>query len=267
MSGTIRRWADLKTIDFGREADARIALLPVAAVEQHGPHLPLGTDAYILEAVLKRLAASPPKEAEVLLLPMQSVGDSTEHNNFPGSLSQDAETLIASWMSIGEAVAESGIRTLAIVNSHGGQPQIVDIVAQRLRAEFQMLVGRINTFLLGVPDGLFSEDELAFGLHGGEVETSMMLSIAPELVDRSAAKNFSSLGVELAKHNKTLRAEGGAAFAWQAQDLNAEGATGNAAAADAKRGALALDHIAARLAEALDELAGFDLSHLREGPQ
>jgi creatinine amidohydrolase len=153
------------------------------------------------------------------------------------------------------------------VNSHGGQPQIVDIVAQRLRAEFQILVGRINTFLLGVPEGLFSEDELSFGWHGGEVETSMMLSIAPELVDMSSAKKFSSLAAHLAKHNKSLRAEGGAAFAWQAQDLNAEGVTGNAAAADAERGAAALDHIATQLGRALDELAGFDWSQLRDGPQ
>ena len=94
-----------------------------------------------------------------------------------------------------------------------------------------------------------------------------MLSIAPELVDMSAAKNFSSLAAHLAEHNKVLRAEGGAGFAWQAQDLNSEGVTGNAAAADAKRGALALDHIAAQLGQALDELAGFDGSHLREGPQ
>ncbi len=264
MSGTVRRWADLKTSDFGSDAHKRVALLPVAAIEQHGPHLPLGTDAYILEAVLKRLAETPPRSAEVLLLPMQSIGDSTEHMDFPGSLSQDAETLIASWMAIGQAVAESGLAKLAIVNSHGGQPQIVDIVAQRLRAEFQMLVGRINTFLLGFPDGIFSGDELSFGLHGGEVETSMMLSIAPELVDMNAAKNFASLGAAMAKDNKTLQAEGGAAIAWQAQDLNAQGVTGNAAAADAKRGAEALDHIAARLSEALDELAGFDKSLLRE---
>ena len=267
MSGKVQSWADLKTTDFGGDSDSRIALLPVAAVEQHGPHLPLGTDAYILEAVLARLSNSPPTGAEVLILPMQSIGDSTEHTDFPGTLSQGAETLIASWVSIGEVVNKNGIRKLAIVNSHGGQPQIVDIVAQRLRAEFQMLVGRINSFLLGVPEGLFSEDELAFGFHGGEVETSMMLAIVPELVDMSAAKNFPSLGARLAEKNKTLRAEGGAAFAWQAQDLNAQGVTGNAGAADATRGAKMLDHIAAQLGFALDELSNFDWSDLREGPQ
>jgi len=267
VSGKVQRWTDLKTSDFGSDSDPRIALLPVAAVEQHGPHLPLGTDSYILEAILTRLGNSPPEKADILVLPMQMIGDSTEHGDFLGTLSQDPETLIANWFSIGEAVNESGIRKLTIVNSHGGQPQIVDIVAQRLRAEFQMLALRINTFLLGAPEGLFSEDELAFGFHGGEVETSMMLSLAPELVEMSAAKNFPNLGAQLAKNNKSLRAEGGAAFAWQAQDLNAEGATGNAADADAKRGAVMLDYLAAELRTALDELAGFDLSLLREGPK
>jgi creatinine amidohydrolase len=267
VSGKVQRWVDLKTTDFGGNSGSCIALLPVAAVEQHGPHLPLGTDSYILEAVLARLGKSPPGKAEVLVLPLQSIGDSTEHGDFPGTLSQEAETLIASWVSISEAVAETGIRKLAIVNSHGGQLQIVDIVAQRLRAEFHMLVGRINTFLLGVPEGLFSSDELAFGYHGGEVETSMMLAIAPELVDMSAAEKFSSTDAQLAKDNKSLRAEGGAAFAWQAQDLNAAGVTGNAVSADAKRGTVMLDHIAAKLGSVLDDLAAFNLSDLREGPQ
>jgi len=267
VSGKVQLWANLKTTDFGRDSDPRIALLPVAAVEQHGPHLPLGTDSYILEAVIERLGNAPPEKADILVLPMQMIGDSTEHGDFPGTLSHDAETLIANWIAIGEAVAEAGIRKLAIVNSHGGQPQIVDIVAQRLRAEFQMLALRINTFALGVPEGLFSEDELAFGFHGGEVETSLMLSIAPALVEMSAAKNFSNLGTQIAKDNKILRAEGAAAFAWQAQDLNPQGATGNAESADAKRGALMLDHLSSKLRLALDELANFDMTNLREGPK
>lgn len=267
MSSKVQRWADLKTTDFRGNSGSRIALLPVAAVEQHGPHLPLGTDSYILEAVLARLAKLPLVKAEVLVLPLQSIGDSIEHNDFPGTLSQDAEALIANWMSISEAVAKSGIHKLAIVNSHGGQPQIVDIVAQRLRAEFHMLVGRINTFLLGVPEGVFSSDELAYGYHGGEVETSMMLAIAPELVDMSVAENFSSTAEQLAKDNQSLRAEGGTAFAWQAQDLNAAGVTGNAANADAKRGAVMLDHIATKISLTLDDLAAFNLSDLREGLQ
>jgi creatinine amidohydrolase len=266
MSGKIVRWAELKTTDFGRDGDNRVALLPVAAIEQHGPHLPLGTDTFIVEAMVARLEGKLSGGTEVVLLPTQSIGDSTEHADFPGTLTQDAESLIEAWFAIGEAVSDSGIRKLVILNAHGGQPQIVDIVAKQLRAGCDMLVGRINTFLLGVPDGLFSADELAFGFHGGELETSMMLSIAPQLVDMDAAKNFPNFAVKLTEEFKALRAEGPAAIGWQAQDLNRQGAMGNAAAADPERGGKLLDYLSTRVAEALDDMAKFSLTHLREGP-
>ena len=246
-----RPWAELKTTDFKGGAPTRIALLPVAATEQHGPHLPLGTDAYILEAILARLDV----RADVLLLPMQTIGDSLEHCDFPGTLSQRAETLIASWITLGEAVAKAGIQKLALVNSHGGQPQIVDIVAKRLRAERKMAVARINTVLLGVPRGIYSDDELAYGFHGGEVETSMMLAARPDLVDMTTAAAFSNRASGMARQYQTLRAEGPAALAWQAQDLNPAGVTGNAAMADAARGEKTLAHIAGRVSEALADLA------------
>jgi len=265
MSGKVRRWAELKTTDFAKRADARIAILPVAAVEQHGPHLPLGTDSFILEAILTRLEGIWAGKSDILVLPLQMIGDSTEHTDFPGTLSLDAETLIESWTAIGEAVADAGIRKLAIVNSHGGQPQIVDIAAQRLRAEREMLVARINTFLLGVPEGLFPADELAYGYHGGEMETSMMLSIAPHLVEMERAKNFTNSAKQMARTNRILRAEGAAGIAWQAQDLNPEGVMGNAKAADAKRGDALLDHLAAHLADALEDMAKFRLTNLRGG--
>ena len=273
MSGKLKYWTKMKTTDFaGVVPESCVALLPVGAVEQHGPHLPLGTDGFILDAVIQRLAAAPKAseasaDSDLLVLPTQMVGDSVEHADFPGTLSLRAENLIEAWTSLGSAVAAVGVRKLAIVNSHGGQRQIVDIVAQRLRAEHTMLVGRIHTFLLGVPVGLFDADELAFAFHGGAVETSMMLAIAPDLVDMKAAKNFPNLAVRLAEKTRVLQAEGGAGFAWQAQDLNPDGVTGNAASADAGRGAAMLDHIAHRLSEALAEMAAFPLSDLRDGPR
>lgn len=266
MSGRIVRWAELKTTDFGRDGDNRIALLPVAAIEQHGPHLPLGTDSFIVEAIVARLEGKLSDGTEIVLLPTQCIGDSTEHADFPGTLAQDAESLIENWFAIGEAVSDAGIQKLAILNAHGGQPQIVDIAAKQLRAGCDMLVGRINTFLLGVPEGLFSTDELAFGFHGGELETSIMLSIAPQLVDMNEAKKFKNCAAKMTEEFKVLRAEGPAAIGWQAQDLNGHGAMGNAAAADPERGAKLLDYLSTRVADALDDMAKFSLDHLREGP-
>jgi creatinine amidohydrolase len=255
MSSGLRIWSELKTTDFAVSSERSIALLPVAAVEQHGPHLPLGTDGFILQAVLKRLSSP----ADLLQLPVQQVGDSLEHRDFRGTLLQSAEMLISSWLALGHAAADAGIRRFAIVNSHGGQKQLVDIVAKRLRAERGLLVGRFNTFLLGLPDGLFAADELTFGYHGGEVETSMMLAIAPGLVDMKAAKNFPNLATRITASGRLPFVDGDVGFAWQAQDLNPEGATGNAAAADAERGHAVLDHMAGRLGDALSALADLAL--------
>jgi creatinine amidohydrolase len=266
MSGTIRRWAELKTTDFGGRADARIAILPVGAVEQHGPHLPLGTDGYAVEAIVARLGDKLDAKVEILVLPTQWIGESTEHTDFPGTLTHDAENLIDSWFAIGDAVADTGIRKLAIINMHGGQPQIVDLVAKRLRSECDMLVARVNPFLFDFPEGLFPANELAFGFHGGEVETSLMLAIAPELVDMEAAKNFPNFAAKMAEKYQILRAEGPAAIGWQSQDLNAQGVMGNAAAADAERGAVLLDYLASRVGETLNDMAKFPLKDLRDGP-
>lgn len=274
MAAGLSYWAELKTSDFAAgDPERRIALLPVGAVEQHGPHLPLGTDSYIAEAIVralpKHLDDPDARDAapEILVLPTQTLGDSLEHRDFPGTLPQTPETLIAGWTRLGHAVAAAGLGKLAILNTHGGQPQVVDIVAQRLRADLGMLVGRINSFRLGVPDGLFPADELAYGYHGGSVETSLMLAIAPELVDMTEALGFDNAAARLAAQNRVFAAEGGAGFAWQAQDLNPAGVTGDAADADAERGAAVLDHLARRVAGALAEMAAFPLSALAEGPR
>ncbi|MEQ8604711.1 MAG: creatininase family protein [Marivibrio sp.] len=268
MSDAVARWADLKTTDFPISDPARtIALLPVGAVEQHGPHLPLGTDSLILEAVIERMAAAhPPAGARLLVLPLQQVGDSLEHGDFPGTLTHDAETLIAAWTALCEKAVDAGARKIAIVNSHGGQPQIVDIVAQRLRARRRVLAARINSYRFKAPEGLFATDELAFGYHGGEMETSLMLAIRPDLVAMDKAADFDTLARRMARTNARFHAEGAAGFAWAAQDLNEAGAMGNAADADAGRGAATLDHMARALSDALQEVAAFPLDALKAGP-
>jgi creatinine amidohydrolase len=165
-------WAHLTTTDFDRiDPERTVALLPVGAVEQHGPHLPLATDTLIADGIVARALPQVPPDVTVLVLPTQAIGDSLEHSDFAGTLSHQAETLIASWLEIGLSVDDAGVDKLMIFNAHGGQPQIVDIVAQRLRADVGMLVGRASYFAFGCPDGLIEADELAFGIHGGELET------------------------------------------------------------------------------------------------
>ena len=258
-------WADLATTDFDSlDPEAVIALLPVGATEQHGPHLPLGTDTEINHGIVARALAEVPDDVTLLVLPTLPVGDSGEHGDFPGTLSLPAELLIGLWTEIGASVARAGLRKLVIFNSHGGQTQVVDIVAQRLRKDFGMLVVRATYFHFGTPDGIFGAEELAHGIHGGAVETSMMLDLRPELVRKEAAANFRPLSLDMKGDYEILRPEGPAGFAWASQDLHPSGAAGDASQADHKKGQQLLDHAAERLVAVLRDLRRAPLSLLRE---
>lgn len=258
-------WQSMTTEDFaGLDPESAIALLPVGAVEQHGPHLPLATDALIAEGLARRVLGDLPDTATVLVLPGQSLGDSGEHGAFPGTLDLEPETLILAWSEIGRAVHRAGLRKLAILNSHGGQPQVVDIVAQRLRRELGMLVVKVNTFRLGLPEGLFDQDEMRFGIHAGAIETSVMLHLHPELVRRDKLADFRSLSADMEGDYELLGPGRTASFAWAAQDLNPAGACGDAREASAEKGRILFDHWAQAIARILDETARFPLSRLRD---
>jgi creatinine amidohydrolase len=254
-------WHDLTTAQLQDvEPERTIAMLPVSAIEQHGPHLPLSTDSVIIQGIIDNLLRRVPKELSLLVLPALSIGHSLEHTAFPGTLSSSAETLIALWVDVGRSAARTGIRKLIFLNSHGGQTQLVDIAALRLRAELGMLCVRANYFRLGSPAGLFDPDEVAYGIHGGEVETSLMLHLRPDLVRREALSDFDGLPARLARENVILGVDKPAGIGWMSQDLNRSGVTGDAAGADAKRGARLLSYVTDRLVILLRETAAMPLS-------
>jgi creatinine amidohydrolase len=262
-----RFWAEMTWTDFQTRDMARtIAVLPLAATEQHGPHLPLGTDTFIMEGYLARVVSRVPDELPVLFLPVQNCGLSIEHTDFPGTLSLPAELLIPAWTKICECVHRTGCRKLVLLNSHGGNSAILDIIAHDLRARLGMLVVMASLHRFGAPGGLFSVDELAHGIHAGEIETSLMLNFRPDLVRADEAADFQSQSVAMEREFNWLRAGRPTGFGWMSQDLCASGAMGNAAAANARKGQACADHGATAFIELLQDIDAFDLTRLKEGP-
>ncbi|MEA2873055.1 MAG: creatinine amidohydrolase, partial [Hyphomicrobiales bacterium] len=218
-------WLSLTTEEFG---GARIAVLPVAAVEQHGPHLPVGVDTYIAEAYLKRVRALLPEDSRVVFLPVQAIGASDEHRAFRGTLTLSPETALRAFTEIGESVSRAGIRKLVIVNSHGGNIALIDLAARQLRVGHNMLAVHASWGRFGYPEGLFTEAEHTHGIHGGDIETSIMLAAYPDLVRREKIANFVPATIAMERDYKYLRADFPAGFGWMTQDLHASGAVGDA---------------------------------------
>lgn len=259
-----RLWQEMTTEDFAAmPADRVVAVLPVAAIEQHGPHLPVVVDACIVDGIVARALELMPADLPVTVLPTQAVGKSNEHLAFPGTLTLSAETLARLWTEIGESVHRAGVRKLVLFNSHGGQPQVMEIVARELRVRLGMIAVAANWYSFGVPDGLFPAEELRHGIHGGSVETSMMMHLRPDLVRRDKLRKFESLGQHMAKDYRLLGPTGTARLAWQTQDLNPAGACGDATDADAGRGAKVVDHAARQFVALLEEAHRLPLSTLR----
>jgi creatinine amidohydrolase len=249
-------WLSLTTEEFSR---ARIAVLPVAAVEQHGPHLPVGTDTYIAEAYLARVRALLPENSPVAFLPVQQVGASDEHRAFTGTLTLSPETALHAFIEIGESVHRAGMNKLVIINSHGGNIALIDLAARQLRVRHSMVAVHTSWGRFGYPDGLFGEAEHTHGIHGGDIETSIMLAAYPDLVRRDEIANFVPATVAMERAYAHLRADFPVGFGWMTQDLHASGAVGDASLATAAKGEAALEHGARALVQLLRDVERFEL--------
>jgi creatinine amidohydrolase len=230
-------WGDFPTTGFTDiDPEATIAVLPVAAIEQHGPHLPVSTDTSIMQGMLETMIPLVPDDLDLRILPIQAVGKSNEHVHAPGTLTLSPLASIQGWAELGASVARAGVRKIVVVNSHGGNEEIMGIVTRELRVAFKMLAVKTSWMRFGTPEGMFPDSEHRYGIHGGDVETSLMLHFRPDLVDMGKAQDFRS-NVEHAEADfALLRHTGTHAFAWIASDLNPHGVVGNAAAASADKG-------------------------------
>jgi creatinine amidohydrolase len=262
-----RFWSEHTSEHLARLPRERlIAVLPVGAVEQHGPHMPISTDHATIDGIVAATVPKLPDDLPALFLPTLAYGKSNEHSRYPGTITLSATTLIALWMDIGASVARAGVRKFVLFNAHGGQLSVMDIVARDLREQHALMVVAANWFTLGLPPGMFDEHELRHGIHAGDLETSVMLALSPQHVHMQRARHFRSLTERLAEENRFLSITPSGKLGWQTQDLNPDGACGDATRASADKGRAVIDHVSDRFVELLREVDRYDLSRLDNAP-
>lgn len=238
------------------DASDAVLVQPIGAVEQHGPHLPLITDALTAERISALAVESLPDDANVWILPTIHYGKSTEHLGRAGTVAMSASTLMSTCLDLGRSLAASGFRKLVFVNGHGGQPSLLDVVARDIRHEtglevFPMMPGRFP-----LPDDVEVVDE-HYGIHGGQVETSIVWALAPELVQiEHAIKDGDAVG-EIYARTKHLSLEGTVPTAWLTDDLSVSGVLGDPRAASRELGERIVASQVTALAEALVEIREF----------
>ena len=256
-------WSELATTDFaGLDPETTIVVWPIAATEQHGPHLPVATDTAIAEGMVAEVLKRLPDDLDILILPTQAIGKSNEHLRSPGTITLSAETALRAWVEVGEAVHRAGLAKLVMVNSHGGNVDLISIVARELRVRLGMLVVGCSWSRFGRPAGLYTDEELAVGIHAGDVETSLMLHFRPDLVRMEEAENFAPSTIEIAREFDLLRPTGFTAFGWIAPDLHPSGAAGDASRATAEKGRQTAEFAADAFIRLLYDVKRFSLDRL-----
>jgi len=254
---SIRRlnWAERRASEFDSiDPNKAIAILPTAAIEQHGPHLPVGTDTMIMQGMLNLFRSSCPDDVHPYILPIQAVGKSNEHLWAKGTLTLSASEALQSWTALGWSVARAGIRKIVIVNSHGGNLDLVSILSRELRVQAAMLAVKCQWGNFGYPPKMYSEHELSYGIHGGDVETSLMLAFEPGCVDMAYAKDFKSNA-----ENDLIAPTGPISRGWIAADLNSEGTVGNASVATKEKGEATAAHQVQGFIELLNQVTAMEL--------
>lgn len=252
-------WADLKAPDFRDLPADLVAVLPIGAIEQHGPHLPVSVDRDLVDAVIERAMPLLNEDQNALILPTLSITKSGEHDRHPGTLSLTADTLLATLRDIGASVARAGVERLVLFNGHGGNTAVLEIAGRDLRMSHELIVVTCSWSGFAEYDGLFDLDDLAVDIHAGDSETSPMLAAKPDLVDMSKAKNFVPAIADWREHNAFIGMTGQAAKpAWIADDMHPEGACGDAASATAEKGAHLLNSAAKNFVAFLHEFSRFD---------
>ena len=250
----MRLWSHCQREDFAKLPDHAIAVLPLGATEQHGPHLAYGVDTKLTEAVLARVSTT----AEALQLPTLEITKSDEHAMVPGTLSLSAETLLATLRDIAACIARAGMRRLVYFNGHGGNTALLEVAARAARIDHGLITAHTSWFAFA-DTSMLDQTALAYDLHAGLTETSAMRAAHPDLVEMTRAQDFRTAmqDWEAAGHQTGLTGQP-ARPGWIMPDLNADGAAGNAASATAEVGHHLLDSAAKGFGRWLEDFATFE---------
>ncbi len=251
-------WRDNDPPVTSTERASWIAVLPLGAHEQHGPHLPLETDTIIARGIVDAVITSKPPNLPVTFLPVEETGYSIEHMDVSGTRSLAWDEAINRWIAKADMLHQSGVRKFVMLNAHGGNAPLMTIVATEARVRFNMLAVATSWTRFGLPDNAITAEEKSIGIHAGDIETSVMLALRPDLVDMAKARNFTSFQHDLAQSARHLRAYGPHAFGWKMSDLNRQGAAGDATKATAQKGQRLIDHSASGIIELLQDVHAFD---------
>jgi creatinine amidohydrolase/Fe(II)-dependent formamide hydrolase-like protein len=250
---TLLPWPDIAALD----KHAGVVILPIGAVEQHGPHLPVITDTLLVTHVLAAALAVLPEDVKAWHLPALPYGKSTEHMHFPGTITLGTETLQAVLRDIGRSVQRAGFRRLAFINGHGGNVALLDGSARDLRAEFGLMTFCLHPALYVEAPFEQSPQEKRFGIHAGEIETALMLAAAPTLVhmDRASAHfpNFPAAAPP------PLGLFGPASASWMTEDWSASGVFGDATCASVEKGEAVRAAAARRIAALIAAISTFEV--------
>ncbi len=235
-----------------------VVVLSVASVEQHGPHLPVITDSLVGQTVLARALERLDASSQVWVVPPLCYGKSNEHRPFAGTLTLSAQTLAAVVSDVAASLARAGFRRLVLLNSHGGNPPVLDYVARDIHEQTNMMLFSIMISRMGIAEGVADRQEHAWGIHAGEAETSWVLAIAPELVhmDRTSELGQYPRMPDGVQH---LAIRGPVGFSWLTAELNPSGVLGDPRGATPDKGWAWIEPAVEKLAGVLDEIARFEM--------
>lgn len=267
MPDTYTHFHDNDVTSLPSRHSLAIAVLPLGAHEQHGPHLPFETDTLIAAGIVEHLKLALPPALPVQFLPVEPVGYSVEHMDVAGTKTLSFDEAVHRWLGIAEQQHRRGIRKFVMLNAHGGNSPLMTIVATEARVRFDMLAVATSWTRFGIPQTVVAPEDKAIDIHGGDIETSVMLALYPQRVNMDKAENFASMQSEFTKRFKHLRAYGPHAFGWRMSDLNAKGVAGNAGAASAEKGEAIIAHAIAGLVELLADVDAFDMNLLESSVQ